>query len=80
MIGYEFYWCDAIEGYKFIGMIPEMRRDLKRITHKSILNLGRMLVGEKAGDQNIFFILTRKDETTGGILRTTSPLSNGKRV
>lgn len=80
MIGYEFYWCDAIEGYKFIGVLPEKRRDPKRITHKSILNLGRMLVGEKAGVQNIFFMQIKKDEATGKTLRTNPPFSNERRV
>jgi len=80
MIGYEFYWCDPIEEYRFIGVLPERRRDPKRIAYESILNLGRMLVGEKAGIQNIFSILIRKNEATGKTLRTNLPYSNEKRV
>jgi hypothetical protein len=30
MIGYEFYWCDPIEEYRFIGVLPERRRDPKK--------------------------------------------------
>jgi hypothetical protein len=73
MIGYEFYWWDAIEGYRLIGVLPERRRGSKRITHKSILNLGRKLVGEKAEAENIFFIQIRKDEATGKTFRTNPP-------
>jgi hypothetical protein len=62
MFGYEFYWCDPIEGYKFIGALPERRRDPKRITHRSILDLGRILVGKKAEARSIFFIQIRMDE------------------
>jgi hypothetical protein len=80
MIGYEFYWCDAIEGYKFIGMFPERRKDLKRITQKSILNLGRMLVGENAEAQSIFFIQIKMDDAKGKPLRTNPPFSNEKRA
>jgi hypothetical protein len=61
-------------------VVPERRKDLKRITHKSILNLGRMLVGKKAEDQNIFFIQIRKDDATGKTLRTNPPFSNERRV
>ncbi len=80
MLGYEFYWCDAIEGYKLIGVLPERRRDPTRITHKSILNLGRKLVGEKAGVQNIFFVQIEKDDASGKTFRTNPPFNNGKRV
>jgi hypothetical protein len=80
MIGYEFYWWDAIKGFKVIGVLPERRRDPKRINHESILNLGRILVGEKAGAQNIFFIQINKDEATGKTFRTNPPFSNERRA
>ncbi len=76
MIGYKFYWCDPIEGYKFIGMLPERRKNSERITDKSILNLGKRLVGRRAGVQNIFFIQIRKDEPAGRSFRTDSPFVN----
>lgn len=80
MIVYEFYWCDAIEGYKLIGVLPERRRDPKRITHQSILNMGKKLVGERVGDRNIFFIQKRKDDATGKMLRTNPSFEDERRA
>jgi hypothetical protein len=38
MVGYEFYWHDPINGYQLIGVLPERRRNPKRITKESVLN------------------------------------------
>lgn len=56
MIAYEFYWCDPIKGYQLIGVLPEKRKNIKRITYESIMKWGKMLLGEKVDINDIFFI------------------------
>ena len=48
MIAYEFYlrvpnWEDED---RFIGLIPERRKDPQRINHQSIMNLAKLLAPE----------------------------------
>ena len=61
MIAYEFYWCDPIKGSQLIGILPERRKNPKRITHESIMNWGKMMLGEGVGTDNIFFVKVRID-------------------
>ncbi len=56
MIAYEYYWRDEADRFHSIGIIPERRGSLERITDESILNLGKIIVGENAGVSNLFFI------------------------
>ena len=46
MRAYEFYWEDKEEKEHFLGMLPERRKNPERITEESILNWGRMILGE----------------------------------
>ena len=61
MIAYEFYWRDTIKGSQLIGILPERRKNPKRITHESILNWGKMVLGEGVGTDDIFFVKVRMD-------------------
>jgi len=36
--------------------VPERRKDPKRITHESIVNLGRKLFGDQADIRKIYFV------------------------
>ena len=56
MVAYEFYLRDE-EGDKLIGILPERRKDPRRITPESIMNWGRIL-GDSAGidGNSIYFI------------------------
>lgn len=56
MIAYEFYWCDPIKKYQRIGVLPEKRGNINRITYDSIMKWGKMLLGEKVDINDIFFI------------------------
>ena len=57
MVGYEFYCCDALnENYQLIGILPERRKNPARITHESIMNWGRKLLGENMNGDDIFFV------------------------
>lgn len=69
MIAYEFYWRDAIKGYELIGILPERRKDPRRITQDSIMNWGRKILGENVVADDIFFIKVTIDKDTGDILR-----------
>jgi len=57
MVAYKFYWCDESEETHTIGILPERRKDVLRITPESIMNWGRMVIGENAGVNlnNIYF-------------------------
>jgi hypothetical protein len=56
MVGYEFYWRDPIKGYQLIGVLPERRKNPKRITKESVLNWGKKYFGNKLNFNDIFFL------------------------
>ncbi len=56
MLGYEFYWRDPIKGYQLIGVLPERRRNTKRITKESVLNWGKKYFGNNLTLNDMFFI------------------------
>jgi hypothetical protein len=58
MVAYKFYWNDETEVSHTIGILPERRKDVMRITPESIMNWGRMVIGESAGVNlnNIYFV------------------------
>jgi hypothetical protein len=63
MVGYEFYCCDAINGdYQLIGVLPERRKNPGRITHDSIINWGRKLLGDKVDGNDIFFVQIKMEQ------------------
>ena len=72
MVAYEFYWWDPIKGYRLAGVLPERRKNPERITHESVINLARELLGDNVDVNDIFFIKITKDENTGAILRPDS--------
>ncbi len=56
MLGYEFYWRDPIKGYQLIGVLPERRRNTKRITKESVLNWGKKYFGNNLTLNDMFFV------------------------
>lgn len=56
MIGYELYWHDPIKGYQLIGVLPERRRNPKRITKESVLNWGKKYFGNNLNLNDVFII------------------------
>ena len=69
MTAYEFYWIDPINGDQLIGTLPERRRDPRRITNESVINLGKLILGEDMDFNNLFFYQLTIDKETGDILR-----------
>ena len=55
MVAYELYSFDEKTGIEFIGILPERRKDPKRITKESVLNWGRMILGMNGDGKEIFF-------------------------
>lgn len=62
MEAYEIYWRDENGEAKFIGILPERRRNPERITQESIINWGRKAVVDNAEVKDIFFIQVELDE------------------
>jgi hypothetical protein len=56
MVGYELYWRDPTKGYQLIGVLPERRKNLKRITRESVLNFGKKYFGNNLDLNEMFFL------------------------
>ncbi len=68
MIAYEIYSVDVKNKIEFIGVLPERRKDPKRITKESILNWGRMILGNHADGKKIFYKCVTIGDIPGRIL------------
>ena len=55
MVAYEFYLPDEIGKEHLIGILPERRKNQKRITNKSILNWVKKILGDVGDIKNICF-------------------------
>lgn len=58
MVAYEFYWRDDKGENHLIGILPERRKNPKRITNESILNWAKQVTEAK----DVFFIPIEIDE------------------
>ena len=65
MIAYAFYWLEEIDKAHFIGLLPERRKNPERITQESISNFVRIILGNEADIDSLFFIEITLDESTG---------------
>jgi hypothetical protein len=55
MMAYELYTFDKINGYEFIGVLPERRKNPKRMTEDSVMNWGKILLGDNVDNKDIYF-------------------------
>jgi hypothetical protein len=55
MLAYELYSFNNINGYELIGVLPERRKNLTRITEDSVMRWGRMLLGDHTENDSIYF-------------------------
>ena len=55
MLVYELYTFDPINGYELTGVLPERRKNPKRMTEDSVLGWGRILLGGNANNKSIYF-------------------------
>jgi hypothetical protein len=56
MVAYEFYWRDEIGEEHLVGILPERRKNLLRITKESILNWVSLVIGDNLESNNIYFV------------------------
>jgi hypothetical protein len=56
MTAYEFYYRDEKGNEHFIGILPERRKDPKRITKESVLNWGWKVIGDSSDVKDIYFV------------------------
>jgi len=55
MLAYELYTFDKINGYELIGVLPERRKNPRRMTEDSVMSWGRMLLGDNTDNKSIYF-------------------------
>jgi hypothetical protein len=71
MIVYEFYWRDSVKENELLGILPERRKDSRRITKTSVMNWGKMLLGNNGSKKSIFYKKVTISEYTGKFFRVT---------
>jgi len=76
MVAYELFSYDEKKGYEFIGILPERRKDPQRITTKSVVNWGRMILGDHSGGKKIIFNCVTIDDVTGKISEGNPPFGD----
>jgi hypothetical protein len=77
MKAYEVYELNPGTGKgTMIGILPERRKDLSRATKESVLNWGRVLLGDKADGAEIYFVEIMLQQTTVGTFFPYSPPSS----
>jgi hypothetical protein len=76
MVAYELFSYDEKNGYEFIGILPERRKDPKRITKESVLKWGRMILGSNKGGKQIFFKCMTIDDVSGEISQLNLPFND----
>ena len=48
MVVYKLFWRDEDEEH-FIGILPERRKNVERITEESLVNLSKTVLGDHSG-------------------------------
>lgn len=71
MTAYEFYRFNPFKGYELLGVLPERRKNPKRITKKSVMGWGEKVFGNKLMNKDIYFIRVTINEYTGKTFRST---------
>jgi hypothetical protein len=57
MVTYEFYLNNHdIKEFHLLGILYERRKDPVRISYQSIMNWGKLIVGDYVETKNIYFI------------------------
>jgi len=55
MLGYKLYLFNKTIGYELIAVLPERRKNEKRMTEESVKNWGRTLLGDGVKGKDICF-------------------------
>ncbi len=67
LIAYEFYVKGKNNDSHLIGILPERRRNEERITYESVMNWGKMYLGEETRSQNLYCVRVEIEKSTGVI-------------
>ena len=71
MVAYEFYWPDSVKEYDLLGILPERRKNPRRITDASVMKWGKMLLGNNGSKKSIFYKKITISEYKGKFFRVT---------
>ena len=55
MLAYKLYTFNKTKGYEIVGVLPERRKNLARITPNSVINWGKTLLADNVDSKDIFF-------------------------
>ena len=56
MLTYQFYFNDGREESSLIGILPERRKNKRRVTRKSIMKWGKLVAGSYIDPNSIYYI------------------------
>jgi len=56
MVAYVFYLNDGCKEESLIGVLPERRKNKKRVTRKSIMRWGKLAAGSHADPDGIYYV------------------------
>jgi hypothetical protein len=80
MVVYTIYYFEEEEKIRFIGFLPEKRKNPERITQKSIYNYVRTILGHEANEDKIYYFQLTLDEKIGEILLPKLSLTTQRTV
>jgi len=64
MVTYEFYLNGDIKKFHLLGILYERRKNEVRISYRSIMNWGKLIVGDYVDINNMYFIEIEVQEGT----------------
>ncbi len=56
MLAYKFYSIDGCDELSLIGILPERRKNIRRVTRKSVMKWGKLAAGSHMDPNSIYFI------------------------
>jgi hypothetical protein len=56
MLVYQFYFNNGREEASLIGILPERRKNKRRVTRKSIMKWGKLVAGSYIDPKSIYYI------------------------
>jgi hypothetical protein len=65
MVAYEIYLSNKMGRDELLGILPERRKIRKRITRKSVLRWGKMLLPNNCDGKRMFVKTIRIDDNSG---------------
>ena len=74
VIAYEFYLRHPSKGNQWIGILPERRKNSKRVSTETIMKWGRRLFGKDLDSKELFFVKVTFDRAKGRIIRPNKSL------